>query len=294
MNWDDLKIFRAVAATGSVRRAGAQLKVSHSTVSRRLDALEHDLGVRLFDRLPGGYQPTPAGAEILELTNDVSTAVHRIELRLVGQDNRLTGEIRVTAPDLLAYGILMPVLGRFNELYPDIVISLNTSYEIADLNKREADVAVRITEAPPGHLVGRRVATYAMAAYASPAYLEVHDLKQSAGLNWIGWSDEEPFPSWVRDSALPNVPTKGHYPNALVQVAAARAGLGIAMLPCFLGDTEPGLVRALPRLERQTYAVWVLTHPDLRNTARIRSFTRFLADAFAAQAELLEGRAPRQ
>jgi DNA-binding transcriptional LysR family regulator len=294
MNWDDLKMFRAVAATGSVRRAGTQLRVSHSTVSRRLDALEGDLGVRLFDRLPGGYRPTPAGAEILELTNDVSDAVHRIERRLAGQDNRLTGEIRVTAPDLLAYGVLMPVLGRFNELYPEIVISLNTSYEIADLNKREADVAVRITETPPGHLVGRRVANYAMATYASPAYLESHDLQQSAGAHWIGWGDEEIFPAWVRESAFPNIPTKGRYPNALVQVAAARAGLGLAMLPCFLGDTQAGLVRVLPRLEPHTHAVWVLTHPDLRNTARIRSFTRFLADAFAAHADLLEGRAPRQ
>jgi DNA-binding transcriptional LysR family regulator len=133
-----------------------------------------------------------------------------------------------------------------------------------------------------------------MAAYASPTYLEVHDVKQSTGLSWIGWGDEDSFPTWVRESAFPNIPTKGRYPNALVQVAAARAGLGIAMLPCFLGDTDPGLVRVLPRLERQTYAVWVLTHPDLRNTARIRSFTRFLADAFAAQSDLLEGRAPRQ
>lgn len=294
MNWDDLKIFRAIAATGSVRRAGAQLKVSHSTVSRRLDALEHDLGVRLFDRLPSGYQPTPAGAEILELTQDVSAAVHRIELRLAGQDNRLTGEIRVTAPDLLAYGILMPMLGRFTELYPDIAISLNASYEIADLNKREADVAVRITEAPPGHLVGRRVATYAMAVYATPAYLDTHDLTQPSATNWIGWGDDERFPDWVRQSSFPAIPTKGRYPNALVQLAAARAGLGIAMLPCFLGDADPGLVRVVPQPEQQTHAVWVLTHPDLRNTARIRTFTRFLADAFAAEAELLEGRSPRR
>ncbi len=289
MDWDDLRVFLAVAAAGSVRGAASQLRISHSTVSRRLEGFEKSLGVRLFDRHSSGYSLTAAGEDILELSSDVRVRIDEIERRVAGQDARLTGEIRVTAPDLLACSILMPDIERFNTAYPDIEIELIVSYVPADLDRREADVAVRITDRPPEHLVGRRAGRYASAIYATPDYLAAHDLADHSTLHWIGWNERTAFPEWVRNSPFPDVPTRGRYPNAMVQLAAARAGLGLTMLPCFMGDHDPGLVRVVPEVVDISHDIWLLTHPDLRETSRIRAFMRHLADAFAAKQQLLAG-----
>jgi DNA-binding transcriptional LysR family regulator len=290
MDWDDLRIFLAVANAGSVRGAASRLGVSHSTVSRRINGFEKQLGVRLFDRLSAGYALTPAGEDIVGLGTSVGTAIDEIERRIVGQDSRLTGEIRVTAPDLLACSLLMPDIEAFNRRYPDIDIELSVSYVPADLGRREADVAIRITETPPEHLVGRRVGRYASAIYASNDYLAEHDLDDHSTLHWIGWNDAGRFPEWVRDSTFPDVPTRGRFPNVMVQLAAARAGLGLAMIPCFMGDPDSVLVRVAPDPAGPVHEIWVLTHPDLRDTSRIRAFMRHVADCFAGKRDLLSGR----
>ncbi|TDJ40550.1 MAG: LysR family transcriptional regulator [Gammaproteobacteria bacterium] len=292
MDWDDLRIFLAVADAGSVRGAATRLGVSHSTVSRRIDGFEKELGVRLFDRLSAGYTLTPAGDDIVGLGTSVSTTIDEIERRIVGQDSRLTGEIRVTAPDLLACSLLMPDIEAFNRRYPEIGIELSVSYVPVDLRRREADVAIRITDTPPEHLVGRRLGRYASAIYVSNGYAAEHDLDDHSTLHWIGWNDLNRFPEWVRESAFPNVPTRGRFPNAMVQLAAARAGLGLAMIPCFMGDPDPALVRVVPEPSLPDHEIWILTHPDLRDTSRIRAFMRHIADCFARRRDLLSGEAP--
>ena len=290
MDWDDLRFFLAVADAGSVRGAATQLGVSHSTVSRRIDGFEKELGVRLFDRLSAGYALTSAGDDIVGLGASVSTTIDEIERRVVGQDSRLTGEIQVTAPDLLACSLLMPDIEAFNRRYPEISIELSVSYVALDLDRREADVAIRITDAPPEHLVGRSLGRYASAIYVSNDYAAEHDLGDHSTLHWIGWNHLSRFPEWVRDSAFPDVPTRGRFPNVMVQLAAARAGLGLAMIPCFMGDPDPTLVRAVPELASPVHEIWVLTHPDLRDTSRIRAFMRHVADCFEGRHDLLSGR----
>ncbi len=286
MNWDDLKIFLSVTDAGSVRGAAKNLGISHSTVSRRLDTLETALGVRLFDRLSKGYVPTAAGEEIAAFASDLLDNVNELQRRVVGADSRLTGKIRVTMPDLLACYLLMPDIVKFSQAYPDIDVDLVLSHEILSITNREADVAVRITDKPAEHLVGRKVGRYTNAVYATVDYLKRINPEDR---QWIGWGDRAVYPAWVQESAFPDTPSRDSFNNAMAQFAAVKAGLGIAMLPCFLCDPEPTLVRVVPELAKPAYDVWVLTHPDLRNTARILAFIRHTADAFDAKRDLLLG-----
>lgn len=291
MEWGDLKILLAVAKRRSTRAAAKNLGVNHATVSRRIRGLETVLGVRLFERLPSGLTLTAEGEDVLRTAEQVEEEIGGLERRLLGRDTRLSGEVRLTLPDLLSTHLLMPDFAEFNATYPDIELKLVVSYEVLSLALREADVALRITRTRPAEgLTGRKLITLALAAYASVDYLRTHDLEEGAGsARWIGWDGLAPFPDWVKQSAYPNLPAWGRFNDPLVQVAAAKAGLGLARLPCFVGDLDPDLIRvSKPEL---VWPVWLLTHPDLRKTARIRVLLDFIPSAIAKHRKLLEGRA---
>lgn len=293
MDWDDYRIFTAVAHARSIRAAAAKLGVSHSTVSRRVNEFERQLGVRLFERLPEGYFPTEAGEEMLGVTCRLEEEFDGLERRIVGRDTRLSGKIRVTLPDAFAAKLLIKDLTAFVREHPVIELEVNASYEVMNLSKREADVALRITAKPPEHLVGRKLVTYATAAYATPAYLTAHQLTGNApNAMWIGWNDPVPDPQWVKESPYPNLPARGCFNNPLLQLEAAKAGMGISMLPCFLGDSEPSLQRLPGSRPTPAHDVWLLTHPDLRHTARIKAFKSFITQAMEAHRALLEGKRP--
>jgi DNA-binding transcriptional LysR family regulator len=308
MDWDDLRIFLALTRTRSVRAAANVLGVNNSTVSRRIRTFEKRLGVRLFERLPSGYTLTPAGEDMLGSTLQVEEEIQSLERRVLGQDSRLTGELRVTMPDILATRLLMPSLASFTQIYANIELEVIVSDEQLNLTKREADVAIRMTNNPPEHLVGRRLLRHASTAYASTDYLTQHqvnmdltdlaDLTDStdstglAGLNWIGWEDMIPYPRWVKDSPFPAIPVRHRLNNGMLQLEAIKAGMGIAMLSCFIGDREPELRRLPPGTPQLGREIWILTHADLRNTTRVRTFMDYMATAILAQRDLIEGRCP--
>lgn len=290
MDWDDLRTFLAVAQEGTIRGAAKALKVNHSTVSRRIKAFEDRLQVRLFERQPSGYVLTPAGEDVLSSAQLVKDQVDGLQRRVLGQDTRLTGTLRVTLPDLLAIRLLAPDLAAFSSAYPGIDLEVIVSYETLNLSRREADIAIRITNSPPETLVGRSVARYCNGTYASPAYLEAHDLnKAPQDACWIGWDEVVTSPKWVLNSDFPDMPVRYNMANALLQLEAAKAGLGVSKIPCFLGDPEPGVVRVPGTSPEPSWNVWLLTHEDLRHTARVRAFMDFMAKAFAKHTPLLEG-----
>ncbi len=290
MDWDDIKIFLALTRYRSVRAASAKLDISHSTVARRVESLEKQLGVRLFERLPSGYVTTAAGEEVLSIAESVENDFVGLERRVLGRDQRLAGSIRLTTVDFLASHLLMPHLARFTRLYPDIDLELVTSYATADMSKREADVALRVTRKPPEHLVGRRLATFGMAPYASRGYLKSHRLGADSTATWIGFEGTSRSPAWVRESPYPHLPVRGSFESLLVQLEAAKAGMGIGMLPCLIADGVPGL-RRLPGCGPQpAFELWLLTHRDVRATARLRVFTQFLVEAVTSELPRLEGR----
>lgn len=289
MNWDDLKIFLVVAREGSARAAASKLSVHHSTITRRIEAFESRQNTRLFDRLPCGYVLTLAGEELLQAVNRVEDEIHGIERHILGQDVRLSGNIRVTMPDALASNLLMPDIVNFMKTYPEVNIEVLISYDVLNLTKREADIAIRVTENPPEHLVGRKVCRYHCANYATQEYLASHTPSAGTG-HWIGWDCPKPAPEWVRQSEFPHLPVRGRFNNPLAQIAAAKASLGITRIPCFLGDPEPALQRVPPGDSHPCHDIWILTHKDLVSTVRIQTFMDAMADAFRQKQDLLEGR----
>jgi len=296
MDWSDLRIFLALARQRSVRSAGKLLAISHSTIARRIDVFESRLGVRLFDRHATGYTLTAAGEELLRTAERVEDDINGAERRLVGQDGRLRGEVKVTMPDALATHLLMPDLAAFATTYPEIELEVIFSYNDLDLEQREADVAIRFV--PPGrspadNLLGRRLASVTQSVYATPDYLSRHDLAADPPTAcWIGWADHAPFPRWVRESPFPNIPARGRLYNVAIQLEATKQGMGLGMLPCFLGDCEETLVRVPGAEPAPLFELWVLSHEDLRATARMRAFRDFIAEAIVRQKDLLEGRRP--
>lgn len=289
MDWNDVKIFLALVRHGSVRAAAEKLEVSHSTVARRIEALEADLAVKLFERKTTGFSLTQAGEEVLATAEGVEGELAGVERRVLGRDQRLAGQIRITAADFLATHLLMPHLAAFSERYPDIDLEVVASYRPLDLDKREADVALRFTRNPPENLVGRKVATLSTAAYASPAYLKMHSLKDGSSACWIGYGSHAPFPKWVRESPFPYLPARGNFESLLVQAEAAKAGMGIGMLPCLVGDAERGLRRVPGSVPEPAFDLWLLTHRDVRTTARLSVFTQFLAEAIGGEKARLAG-----
>ncbi len=179
MNWDDIRIFLAVARNGSVRNAAISLNVNHSTVSRRITSFEEHLKVRLFERMANGYLLTAAGEDLLETASNIENQVARADSRIMGQDIQMSGNICVTLPAALSTTILIDEFAEFCELYPDINLELIHSYELADLNKREADVAIRVTNNPPESLVGRKVVSMGKAIYVSKNLWEKLNRKEN-------------------------------------------------------------------------------------------------------------------
>jgi len=290
MDWDDLRFFLAVARKGSVRGASIVMAVNASTVSRRIDAYEKKLGVRLFKRLPSGYVLTSAGEEMVGAAERIEDEVATLDRSVIGRDTQLNGALRVTMPAGLATHLLMSDFSTFSQEYPGIELEFAVSSEEFNLSKREADVAIRITNNPPEYLVGRSVTKIAKAVYASKDYLARHDPENHPELlHWIGWEDNEHHhPQWVKDSGFPKSPIHHQANDVLVQLEAARAGMGLSVIPCFLADPIENL-RRLSSPIIHCGDIWILTHKDLRDTARVRTFMDFMVKAFDKHKALLSG-----
>lgn len=293
MDWDDLKFFLALVRMGSIRAAAKDLGVNNATVSRRIRSFEERIGSRLFDRLADGYALTAAGEALIDSAERIEREVFEIQRRIVGQDAKLSGEVKFSATHGFVLKLLMPAFARFMQQYPDVTLEVDMSYATVNLSAREADIALRVSKSPPEHLVGRKIARFAKAAYATPAYLDQHDVSVDQGsARWIGWNDHVPFPEWVRKSAFPHIPVFGRFSSDMSQVEAAKLGVGISMLPCFIGDRESELVRVPPGEVSVSHDLWLLTHKDLLSTARIRTFWDHLVEELKGWRSLLEGRVP--
>ena len=292
IEWDDLRYILAVASAGSLAGAARSLGVNHTTVLRRVGAFEARLGLRLFERMPTGYVLTVGGEELVAAARQIDDTVTSLERKLAGQDLRLSGVIRVTSTDTLMVSILPEILAEFRAAHPGIGIEVALSNVMLNLTRREADIAIRPAKDPPETLVGRRIAKIAFAIYGSSQYLsrrrKTDDL---AGHQWVGPDDslaDTSVAQWMR-SELPESEIVLRADSLLAMREAARAGLGLAALPCYLGDTSSGLVCVHRPIAAMQTMLWILTHEDLRRTARIRAFTEFAAKAFARRRPLLEG-----
>ncbi|OCP03048.1 MULTISPECIES: LysR substrate-binding domain-containing protein [unclassified Ensifer] len=298
IDWEDLRFVLAVAEASSLAAAARALGVNHTTVLRRVGAFEQKLGVRLFDRLPSGYTLTTGGEELLAVARQMAETVTELERRLTGQDLRLEGSLRITTTDTLMACVLPPILTAFQQQHPGVLLEVNTSNALANLSHRDADVAIRPAVDPPETLVGRRIATVAFAVYAAPSYLQERGLDPAekiafTGERWIGLGDALSSSSvarWMR--ARRPGPAALRCDSLVSAREAAVAGIGLAALPCYLGDKTPGLVRVSPPVAEMATALWLLTHEDLRRTARVSAFTEFAGHSLAKLRPLFDGSAP--
>ncbi len=265
-DWDDLRVFLAVARAGSLSGAARALGVNHSTVFRRVGTLEERLGVRLFERLPGGYVLTAAGEEMQAAALRIEDEVAGLGRRLAGRDLRLRGTVRVTTLDMLALGLLPRHLAAFRAAYPGIELEIVLSNAALSLTRREADVALRVAEAPPEHLVGRRVGRLAFAVYGAAGAAAPGPGADLAAADWIGLDPDQAPLARRFARFLPGVRPVCRANSIAAVIAAARAGIGLAPLPCGLADRDPALRRVAPLPESFTLDLWLLTHEDLRTT----------------------------
>lgn len=278
--WDDLRTVLAIAQAGSLSGAARALGVSHATVFRRLGAIEQRLGVKLFDRGRQGYTPTSAGEDVAEAGERIEAEVVGVERRVAGRDLLPSGTLRITTTDTLLNGLLSPILAGFRRTYPEISLEVAVSNVLLSLSRREADLAVRPTQSPPENLVGRRAGSIAQAVYGPasvfPPQSEPPDLES---VDWIGPDETlwyRQLDVWMKEQGYD---ARCHYRVDSLQgmQAGVRDGIGVAVLPCYLGDGDPRLTRLGDTLPELANDLWLLTHPDLRRVERIRAFMEFVA-----------------
>jgi DNA-binding transcriptional LysR family regulator len=292
----DLPLILALARARTLAAAAEKLGVDLSTVFRRLNALESRLRVRLFDRSARGYQLTAAGERAAATAERVETELLSLDREISGRDQHLSGILRVTASETLSYAVLPRLFAAFHEAHPRIQLVLSIDNRMFDLSRREADVALRVQRPGDPALFGRRLTRIAWAFYGPEG---VPPLRRAARtFNFarhavIGW--DEPARIVASDWIARHVPTDRicFRSNSLVnQLMAVRAGVGIALLPCYLADGETRLQRVSPVLPDLSSELWIVTHQDLKHTARIRAFLSVIGDAVIAARRSFEGNAP--
>lgn len=290
MKWDDLKIVLAVSRSGTMSGAAKLLNVQHSTVSRRIKALERQLGTNLVRRNKGSYELTQAGQKLTDTAIRVEKEITSVDGTLLKDDDPLKGVLRVTTIDSLASTILMPMFGAFSKAYPQIELHVMVSSETVNLTNREADVAIRLSNAPPDTLIGKRVATVASTVYGCADYLDEVEAGKS-DLKWLGVSCCGFHESWTRETSG----SGKHAFNsdkALLTISALREGLGISYLACHIGDAEPTLRRYCEPESRFDLGLWLLIHPESRSNIRVMTFRDFMIREIQAQQHHFAGLAP--
>jgi DNA-binding transcriptional LysR family regulator len=291
IEWDDVRYFLAVARGGSVRAAAERLGVNHATVLRRIAQLEQRLGVQVFEKRPSGYRLTAAGEEALEFADQMEASSYQLETRVFGRDQSARGLLRVTLPPFLATHLLMPDLADFARLHPDIEMEILSTGEVANLTNREADVAIRFVadrKTLPLNLHGLVGPQLSGGVYLSRDLLAAWRAGAPGSIRPIVINDHG-APDWALEGEVHATGVPFRAPDAEAQVAAARQGIGITRLPCFVGDADPQLARAPGVKPRVNGALWILTQGETRKTKRVRLFIDFVSRRLAAYAPLFAG-----
>lgn len=279
MNWDDYRIFLVLARTGSLSRAADLLKLDHTTVGRRVAALEVDLNVRLVHRLPRSVHLTAEGERLAELGGDVEEALARVARVASGAAADVRGLVRVSAPPSLTLAVLAPDVAAFRQRHPGIVVSLIGEKAFANLNRLDADIALRLSRPASPGLVVRKLGEARFSFYAAASYD-----RPEADWDLIGYDDgEEPLPqqAWL-EARLGGRAFVLRSNDAASQAAAAACGAGVALLPDYVARGHATLVRIPSRLETPTRELWLVVHEDLRRAPRVRAVLDWLVELVRA------------
>lgn len=283
-DWEDLRYFLAVAQEGSLSGAARVLKVDHATVSRRLNLLEANLKVRLVDRLPRSCQLTLTGQQVAELAGQIELSAFAVERAARAAQVPLAGKVIISMPPVLGNNFLAKKLFAFRQLYPEIQLSIASQAQSVSLSRREADIAVRLFRPTEPQSVARRIGNMPFALYASKDY---EHAKTPSRWEFIAYGEQfadMPHQKWLL-AASRGRRIVAEVSDITSQFVAAISGIGVAGLPCFLGDSEPELQRVADVGEVIEFnrEIWIVVHSDLRHTPQIRAVMDFVIDAVARQ-----------
>ena len=295
LEWNDLTVILAICRSGSLSGAARLLGQNHSTIFRKINMIENKTGVRFFDRLAQGYAMTEAGEIAQRYAERIESEVHALGREVLGQDMRLQGRIRVTAPEGMTVQLVPKLFAEFCRLHPEVSIDIVGASSALDLARREADIAIRATAKPPDASLGRKLGEFRFAIYASPGYLKANKGVPLAEQQWclIQGSDEWLVPLLWKKKAHAERYTVFTSSLSMAVLNAAAEGIGCTMMPCYLADADDRLVRVTHPVEALTLQLWILTHADLRHTARVKALMAFLYEALSKDLDLYEGKRPR-
>ncbi|MCM2464438.1 LysR family transcriptional regulator [Pseudomonas sp. CG7] len=266
LDYPDLSLILALVRGGSQARAARLLQVDVSTVFRSVRRLEAALGQPLFEKSRSGYLPTSLAQALAEQAERAEQALEAARVGVEQGGEVISGTVRLTCSDSVLQALLLPALARFMPAYPALTLELSTSNDFANLNRRDADIALRLTRTPPEHLVGRNLGKVTYRVCASATYLRSVEAGDLASMIWIAPDDflpDHPTVAWRRQH-LPGVMPAYRCNSMLSVTELVRAGLGGAALPDFLIDERQGLMPLGESLEGYDTALWLLTRPDCR------------------------------
>ncbi|MEP3280031.1 MAG: LysR family transcriptional regulator [Stappiaceae bacterium] len=281
MNWDDVRIFLAVARTGQILAGSRRLGINHATVSRRLTALEKSLNTQLVSRRTNGTDLTEAGEEFLLAAERMETEMFSVQARIGESDISVSGTVRIGAPDGFGIAFLASRLGELTRKFPNLTIQLVPVPRSFSISRREADIAITVERPAHGRLVARKLVDYTLALYASKNYLESagtpETVEELTNHDLIGYVEDLIFsaPLNYAQQIDKNWQARFECSSALGQTEAVRAGDGIGVLHSFIAQRDPGLVRILGDIILRR-AYWIVFHENTRNLGRIKAVSDYI------------------
>jgi len=296
LDWNDLKYFLGVAEQGSTLAAARALRVSQTTVARRIAALEAAVGLPLFDKRQAGYALTPAGEELVGRARQVGIAAGAFAEAAEAEKRATSGTVRITTQEIFVT-LLAPMLRELHERHPEILIELDDAQHFRDLGEGEADIALRSAygDLGPG-VVGRRLGDDDWTLYCSRDYAAAHGvpttraaLKQHAFIGGGGPKLWRAYSAWLHDLGLDDRVIM-HHASAMGMLSAIRSGLGIAVLPSIVADAEADLIQCVPPKAGHGRSMWLVTHERVRQSPRVRAAIDFLYDRLTAHIRMLADR----
>jgi DNA-binding transcriptional LysR family regulator len=291
--WDDVRFFLAVARTGSLSAAARALGVDHVTVGRRIALFEKRLGVTLLNRTPDGFAVTSAGEAVLGQCTAMEAAALDLERIAAGSDSLVTGSVRVTTTEAIAYQLVAPAIAAVRKTHPDLRIDLIAGVRSLDIARRDADLAVRFARPSASDLICRKLGEVGFSLYASARYLAKSGAPKRgqglAGYDLITFTGAPAATSpFFMGESLDGARIALRCDNPLIQLNAVANDAGIAELACFLGDSSAELIRVWPNELPARRTAWLILHQDMRRSARIRTISAAITEAFRRQRKTLE------
>ncbi len=281
-DWNDLRSFLAVVRAGRLTAAASQLRIDHSTLSRRIASLEEALQVRLFDRFSTGYVLTEAGESLVGHAEKIETAAIRISSTLLDAKASMAGPIRIATPEGFGTYFVAHRLREFSERYPSVNLELIANPNIVSLSKRQADIAVTMLRPEAGPLRARKLTDYEYGLYGAETLLsqrpEIKSIRDLIDLKLIGYiPDSLPTPAhdYLREY-VGERPADLQISNIITQLGVTLHGYGVCILPCFMASKHRSLVRILPKEIRFTRSYWLVAHMDSRGPARMKAISTLI------------------